>query len=216
MRASLYLVLASLAAGCSLEADVPPAPEARNLTERLADGEHLFVDPALTTIEITGRYTGNGGSVGTAIIPLVEGSLDVRVDEQNNLVVDALEAKLADVLAQPTEYPLHLTHIELTLAEPVTAATCWTGDLASASIDTEMTLLLDWALQTPEGVVAPLGTEELGPLLVTVETTVVDGHVVAHLDVHHDGVLWDWAGILQLEDLRIDLEAADVPRGPVP
>jgi hypothetical protein len=117
---------------------------------------------------------------------------------------------------QPASRPIHLTDMRVTLALAASGGSCWTWSGDEASFDTEMTLLLDWALAYEVGEATPLTTQAMGPFPVHVELAAVDERVVATLDLVGPGVFWDWAGIIQLSDLHVELAASDLFLGPVP
>jgi hypothetical protein len=104
---------------------------------------------------------------------------------------------------------LMLTDVRVRLAQPVVITPEWSagGDAGFGSFGAE--LLLDWNLLTKDGQKIPLATQHLYDVSVVIDVfTDTDGRVSALLDGGKQGLVWSWAGLVELDDLHFDIRAA--------
>lgn len=211
MRAVLALVLSVSAAACATSsvADDRAEDSPATVRERLAESTRLFIGRDASTGSITARRrTADGWIAGDTALVIESGELVAQVDASGAVTLDAFEVGIAPI-AVPEEVfrqPAELSDVRVVLATPATASATWTSDNA---LTTRVTLDLDleWSI-TIDGGQTPLGEQHLPPVTVDVSFA-GDGDVVeATLDLAASGELWDWAGLLELTHLELDLGAA--------
>jgi hypothetical protein len=156
------------------------------------------------------RWTHDGWQDGTTPISVSNGELVAKVNAAGDLALSTFAVSLdpIDIPEAVFGKPAQLTDVRLTLAEPVTAAATWT-DEDHATATPSVRLDLAWTLST-DGTKSPLGTQHLPAIPLDIALSGDGGHVDAKLGLHADGELWSWAGLLELTQLELAVDAATV------
>ncbi|HKA86128.1 MAG TPA: hypothetical protein VKE22_00630 [Haliangiales bacterium] len=181
---------------------VPPgAPTPRELLETprtLALGK-------ASTIEVTAHRDIGGEATQTSELAVTGGDLTVHADAAGKLVVDKLSLSLADVWIDSMNFGL--TGLKVTVASEGPAQTAWTADEHSAAATGTVALQLDWSLAA-FGRVLPLATLRLEHIPVMLTVSIVDAHhITLTVQGQEDGMFWSWAGLVELSNLAIHIEA---------
>lgn len=178
------------------------------MRERLMAQTHLFVatQDSAGTITARRRLT-TGWAEGLAKLRIEGGELVVSTDEDDNLVINALELAFQAVTIPPSVLgrEAQLTDLHLRLTAPTHAMSTWDGD-ADARATAPLDLELSWSLAFDDTRL-PLGIPRL-PLLPASLHFVGDGvQIAAEIRVHAPGELWNWADLVKLSDLELALRA---------
>lgn len=201
-RILTVFTLVSLVTACRYDATgVEPSPTARDRLWQAT--EHLELQPAACFLEVNQRA-----------LPLIRGSVDVAADLVGTLQLVAADIQLGDIVVPATtDVPveLHFTNVRISLAKPVNAQTEWSvaGDAGFAHVDADV--VLDWSLVAPNGDIVPLAPQRIKGLALDLD--VFDsqgGRLTATLYGEIDGPFWNWAGLLEMSDLTVDLRAEAV------
>jgi hypothetical protein len=148
----------------------------------------------------------------TAMLPLVGGDVTVAAQTDGTLALMSMSLDLGNVTLSAASVPpdgLNLTDVRLSLKSAAAAAADWTADGQSANASGTTDFLLDWSIEAEAGSIEPLATQRITG--VPLELAVVEDHGRLSLSVHanRDGVFWQWSGLLELADLKLDLDAAN-------
>lgn len=156
------------------------------------------------------------GVTSTVPVALVDGWFEGYAFTEasgQRLGVTRFDAALADVLFTPQQLPpngLTLSQVRFELAEPAVLNVRWFGDGTLGWAKGALTVNIHTALRLSTGGESPL---EVARLTVPVELTVsqtANGLIGLWLHVARDGALWNWAGLFELGDLSLSLEAFEV------
>lgn len=220
MRATrlIFLGMLSFTACSNTETDtsglLPPAPPRHTgqTNLRLLLGEPQRVTMVNTsTISVTAKRTYNGDLVETVTLPITLGDLSLSVYPDGTLAMDGLSAGFSDVVLSPQAVPpngLHLTDIKLGLQQEADPVTTWGSDANSARAAGTADLVLDWSLVTTNGTVVPLAPQKLAEVPLSLDVKLgANYHVETALQAKKDGVFFDWSGMFQLADLKVDISA---------
>jgi hypothetical protein len=170
------------------------------LRDRLATPEHLVLVPDACFLEVNQKA-----------IPLTGGSIDVQADLIGELQLDATDIHLGDIDVPPTAdrpVELHFTDVKLALPKPIAAATEWSaaGDAGFTHIDTDVQLI--WSLVTKDGQVIPLAPQNIKKVPLEIDVFEAgNGRLTSTVHGEIQGPFYDWAGILEMSDLTVDLRA---------
>jgi len=210
MRA-LALTSILLAACAGTSTDAPTGPTFASVHDRLAtEATRLFISGEGSSGSLDAkRYTSAGWVDGTSAISISSGELSMK------LTGDQLSAQMFDLSLDPIDLPdslfgqpARLTDVRVTLASSASATATWTdNDDATATIP--MKLDLGWSISINGGV-TQLGAQHLPVIPLDVMLTGAGDHVDATLDLHGDGTLWSWAGLIELSKLDLSFAGATV------
>lgn len=195
----------------SLVACASPSPSALpdgSLHDQLAaEPARLVVSAATSTGEVTARRdTPTGWQAGSIALEIASGALVVRGDADGALTLAAFELDLESI-ALPASLigkPAELDDVQLVLAHPTALATTW-SDADAAEATATIALDVDWKLVV-DGKAASLGPQHLAPLPIAVSLTGPD--LASSITITAPGELWQWAGLLALDDLALELRAS--------
>lgn len=200
------LVLALFATACT---GVPGSgPHYESVRERLSEAPASFyVRADASSGTVTARRRGQSGWIdGTTTLAIEHGYVRAEIVDDDQLEIQQLEIAVAPIpLDGVFERPAHLQDVRLRLVEPVRADVAWTSvDAATATL--VMAFDFDWRLGF-DGEVFPLATQHLPPVNVDV---ILDGdgeHVGARLELEAKGELWNWADLVQINELSLSIAA---------
>jgi hypothetical protein len=203
-----FLALTLFAAACTTAA---PAgnPNYDSVRDRLSEGPtHLFVGGADSTGSVTARrWTPGGWIEGDSTLVIESGELFVAVDASGRLSLSKLEVRLApiEIPEEVFKKPAQLSDVRIKLTDTVAGTAQWASD-DEASASLPLMLDLEWAIAISGGK-TPLGTQRLPPVDVDL-TLAGDGTTVeARIGLAATGMLWNWAGLLELTHLELQLQA---------
>lgn len=210
---SVFMAGAALA-GCTSSSTPEGQPAYDSMKARLSAPTRLYTGPGESSGEITAaRYTHDGWVAGTTPLAIMHGEIDGALDQAGKLALSQFEADV-DSIAIPDDVfgkPASLKDVRVTLASPTVADLAWTDD-NDAEATMSVALDLDWRIAIGDAPMpgTQLGTQHLPP--VTVHATLSgDGeHIEATAALDAQGTLWDWAGLLKLTELKLELNAATV------
>jgi hypothetical protein len=186
-----------------------PGPTTRQRLEQ--DSTSFRVQPVLSL----GRFTTRTLVGGESAVPLqlVDGWFDAHALASGAgpvIAVMHFDATLEDVKFTKGQLPpngLTLTGVRFALKEPQLLHVKWLGDgnvgvaTGSLAVEVHSALLLSTGSQSPLAV---------AQLEVPVELTVgqtANGLIGLWLDVTPQGSLWNWAGLIELGDLSLAVQA---------
>jgi hypothetical protein len=207
MRTLLALTL--FAAACTTAAPAG-GPDYDSVRERLSDGPtRLFVGGSDSTGTVTARrWTPGGWIEGESTLVIESGELFATVDAGGRLSLSKFEVRVApiEIPEEVFKKPAQLSDVRVKLTEPATGAAQWASD-DEAQATLPLRLDLEWAIAVNGGK-TPLGTQHLPPVDVDLTLTGDGGSVEATIALAATGMLWNWAGLLELTHLELRLEAA--------
>jgi hypothetical protein len=209
MRA-LVLIVISLAPACAAPEESPPDPAGApaSVREALTGGAALAIAPHASAGAITARQWRGRWEQGELAIRVDGGTLALSADRDGALALDDLHVTLAPIELPDRVFgePARLTDLGLALAAAVapTRATWDQPDAAHATLT--VSVRLTWSLDT-QGRVTPLGPVTLRDLPVELDVGGDPTHVTATVGVRAAGTVWTWAGLVELRDLALTLDA---------
>ena len=189
---------------------VPPA--ASTARGYLAEPRSFTIMPS-SMAQVTARRMYLDQAEETAMLPLVGGEVTVQARAGGMLALTAMTLELGDIKLSSTSVPptgLTLMAVKLSLKSQADASAEWSADDDAANASARTDLLLDWSIEAQQGSVEPLATQRISnvPLdLAVVEAS--GGRLTLSLHGGRDGVFWQWSGLMELADLKLDLEAAN-------
>lgn len=210
MRALLALPL--LASACASGSLLGTESGPDTVRERLDKPTRLYIGATGSTGSVTAsRWTHDGWIDGTSPLTITNGELVAKVDQAGNLTVTNFEVGVdpIDIPEAVFGKPAQLQNVRVTLAStPAPVSAQWASD-DDATSAVPLDLELSWAIAI-DGNITPLGNQHLPP--ITVDLGLVgDGSTVdATVGLHAMGDLWNWAGLLKLTDLQLDLAGETV------
>ncbi len=189
-----------------------PEPPATT-RERLATPRQLEIMPGDGVVSVAATRHTDTIETGQIDMTILGGDLEVSAQPGGELVIHRLLVVLDDVVLSETELPpngITLTGISLRLAEPAIAQATWQSDGDVAAAEASLDLDFDWAVLGDDGTPLPLGVQHIGAVDVTLDVASdAEGRVAVTLRAARDGELWDWAGIVELADLRVSLASIE-------
>jgi hypothetical protein len=211
MRSILAFVLfAGVVASACTSASPSGLEEFDSVRDRLSDGPtKLLVGTEGSTGTITARrWTHQGWVEGQTQITIENGEVLGSVNALGNLELGKLEVGVApiDIPEEVFGKPAQLTNVRVRLPKALVGELAWSSD-DDATTQLSLALDLDWAIAVG-GNQTPLGTQHLPPVPVDFAITGGGDHIDASIDMHAAGELWNWAGLLELTGLELELSAA--------
>jgi hypothetical protein len=190
--------VAAVAGGCAPDAGGPDWPPP--VHEALRQQTTMPLMPDSCSAHLDGRS-----------LPLQGGDITLMIARDGRVELDGVRVELQDIRVtgeDPRLDGLVLTDVRVTLSQPAVAPVEWTvhGDAGYATLVVDLDL--DWTLVTPQGHLATLATQHLQDVTVDLDLfTGPDGRVIAVLHGGKLGVVWSWAGLVELRDLYFDVRA---------
>lgn len=154
------------------------------------------------------RWTSDGWVAGDTMIKISSGELEASADKTGRLTLSTFEVGVdsIDIPEEVFKKPAQLTDVKLQLTAAASADTTWTSDdAATATLTADLDF--SWTIKV-NGNKTPLGTQHLPPVPVDFAITGGGDHIDASIDMHAAGELWNWAGLLELTGLELELSAA--------
>jgi hypothetical protein len=201
---SLTLALVFMV-GCASSPPEGPSPAA-DVRDRLATPTKLLlVAPDSSGSVVARRYVNSSWQSGTIALALNNGELDVAADAAGQLAITELAVGVAPITIPKDVFgkEVQLRDVRVTLADKLTATTRW-ADANTARASAMVALDLGWTLYV-DGNAAPLGTQHLGPLPITIALSGDGAEVDATLSLQGSGMVWKWADLIELDDLQLAL-----------
>jgi len=211
MRNIAYLSLLFLAACGVDQPGTQPTLSFASVRDRLShEPTRLFIPGTGSTGSLVAkRYTHDGWVEGTSTLAITGGELTAKATgDQVSAASFELELAPIDLPDAVFGKPAQLTDVRVTLASSVTAPATW-SDADDATATLPVMLDLAWSIAIDQGV-TQLGTQHLPVIPLDLTLTGGGDHVDATLSLHGDGTLWTWADLLQLADLKLEIEASTV------
>lgn len=183
--------------------------------ERLAQNIPLRVHPVTSLGTLTAQRVLNGF---TSEVPLKlsDGWFEAQALTSRGgplIAVMRFGAALDDVKFTALQLPPHgltLTKVSFAMPEPALMPVRWLGDGSVGMAKGTLAVDLRTSVLLSTGAVSPL---EVARLQVPVELTVsqtANRLVALSVQVVPDGKLWNWAGLFELRDLMMSMEAFEV------
>ncbi len=184
-----------------------------SVRERLQDAPtrlHIGGDASTGTVTAR-RWTTSGWLEGDTPLDIESGELRAQIDANGRLTLDAFEVAIApvDIPEDVFKKPAQLADLKIKLTEATSGAATWsTQNEATARVT--MKLDLAWSIAVNGGK-TPLGAQELPPVDVDLTLEGDGEYVGARVALAAAGELWNWAGLLQLTrlDLQLGAETSD-------
>lgn len=204
-----FLALALFTAACTTNA--PAGSESfDSVRERLADAPtRLFIGGVESTGTVTARRWTQGGWIeGDHTLTIENGELEASVDGSGKLALKGFEVTVApiDIPEEVFKKPAQLTDVKIKLIEATTGAATWAND-NEATARIQLKLDLGWSI-TVNGGKTPLGEQHLPPVDVDFTLSGDGDFVGATIALAARGELWDWAGLLEMTRLELDMSAS--------
>ncbi len=209
---SLY---AALAAGCAPTSSAAPEGAAPSLETRLAreGGAVMTIGRELSQGRVSLQLPHVESAASPQLLPVEGGRLHVAASGNHALHLEDLSVALSSVRIPAQRLPpagLHIGQIHLLLADEEFLETEWLSDseaFASGRVD----FIIEWSVLFEDGT-----AHRLAPVLV--EDVRVDVHVLldargrvsARADVYEADEVFDWAGLVRLSDLDLELSAREL------
>lgn len=205
-HAAFALLLCASLSACTDGAD-PLAPEADNtLMARLRTPTTLEIDSDASLLAIN-AFTDQTADAMPINFTIVDGRVDVRADDNGDIVVHAFEFGLEDVSIAPDLFPpdgLQLRDLSVRMEYPVVATPEWTR--SSASVEVAMDITAEWS-GVFNGNTYALRSINLKDIIISADLALVDGRVSALVSGARAGTFWDWADKFEMADLVVEVDA---------
>jgi hypothetical protein len=198
--------LPALLLACSAGGDDSAIPASETLHERMRDGLRFFVSSDSGSVTVTGSDDRRAGQT----LAILDGELALGIGADDEVVLDDFEVALEDAHVSLLGFPLHLTGIRASLAEPAPGQGCWSTTLDDVTIDTAVDLRLEWALALDGGGILRLATQRIENIAVHVRVVAEGDRAVALLEARNDGTFWEWDDLAQLANLKVRLVATEI------
>lgn len=206
------LALPLLVTACTQNASPSAGENYGSVRERLADGPtRMYMAGAESTGTVTARRWTSGGWIeGDSALAIDSGELSATVDSSGILTLRSFEVGVApiEIPEEVFKKPAQLSDVRIKLTAPASGAATWTGD-DTASAKLSMTLDLEWSI-TVNGGKTPLGSQHLPQIDVDLTLGGDGEYIEASLGLAASGELWNWAGLLELSHIELDLAATTV------
>jgi hypothetical protein len=173
------------------------------------DGATLAVSGPASTGAIVARLWRTNWQDYPVVLGIGDGEVALSADAAGDLVVEDLGFALApiELSDQIFDEPTALVDLRVDLAaDAAPAPTTW-ADADTATAAAAVTFRLSWALSVGDRV-TPLGPVTLTQLPLALSVGGDAAHVDAGLELHADGVVWQWADLIELADLSLSIAAA--------
>jgi len=213
---SLLVLLASI--GCGPDIGDPATGSDDDLAGLLSQPVSLGIVPSADgSLARVGAVVLHDGEVSDVEVVVTGGRLSLALVD-GGLRVDSLVVDAADLSVGPAAMPPDgaiLTGLSFALAAPV-EATVSSANATAALGEGGLAVTLSWAVQLEYGTVelAPIRLSAL-PFELSVELDDT-GEIHAHLGASQTGSFWNWAGIFELRDLALELDASTGQAAPDP
>jgi hypothetical protein len=192
----------------------PPVVQPASNTTRgyLAQPRTFRIMPS-SMAQVTARRAYLDELIETAMLPLQGGDVTVLAQPDGTLAITGMTLELGDITLSAATVPpdgLNLMGVKLSLKTTTAAAADWSSDDDTANATARTDFLLDWSVEATTGSIEPLATQRITG--VPIELALVEGHDgKLSLSLHgaRDGVFWQWSGLLELADLKLDLDAVN-------
>ncbi len=210
LRTSSTLPLLCLMACTSVPLADEPSYE--SVRDRLAHAPtRLLVSAPESSAAITTRsWTFDGWQEGSVDVTLGAGEIVATADAGGQLQLVSFGVT-ADPIAIPDHVfgkPARLEGVRLALASSPPARTTWSeNDEATATVALDLTL--SWTISIGDQVI-PLATQQLAPIPADLVLGGSGDHVDGTLVLHSSGVLWSWAGFVELTELELAVVASSI------
>jgi len=186
-----------------------PAATAPNVRARLAAPTRLLLAPGSTGSIVAKQWTQGGWQSGTLALQLADGDVTAVANSDGQLALTELRIDLAPIAIPDSVFgkPAQLQDVQLALAmQPPMASAQW-SDANDATATATVQLDLSWAIFI-DGAATPLGTQHLAALPLAIALGGDGSNVHATLQATAAGEVWSWAGLLELDDLSLALDAS--------
>lgn len=204
------LGLALAAAGCADTEDADPgAPPRGDLIDALSAPRSFSIESDASVIRVTATNHRAGGGKEVEFT-VVDGTIAMRAEDDGALTISEMSLDLADITVSPALFPpdgLGLRKLSVQLDYPVVAFPAYASDGITATVETQVSTTLAWSAEFDSGNVYPLRSIELTDLPLRAELRLDGDEVSARLSAARTGEFWDWAGMFDLKDLVLELEA---------
>lgn len=208
MRTLLALTL--FATACTTNASIGPGSY-DSVRDRLSDAPtRLVIGGAPSTGTVTARrWTAGGWIEGDTALTVESGELAAGVDSSGAVSLVAFEVGMApiEIPEEVFKKPAQLSDVKIKLLEAASGAARWSNENNEATARLTLKLDLEWSISVNGGK-TPLGAQHLPPVDVDVTLSGDGEYVGATLGLAASGELWNWAGLLQLTHLELQLGAA--------
>lgn len=210
LASSLTLLVLFSSIGCGPDIGDPATGSNDDLAGLLSQPVSLGIVPSADgSVARVSAVVLHDGAVSDVEVVVTGGRLSLSLDDAG-LRVDSLVVDAADLSVGPAAMPpdgATLTGISVALASPVEAAVDSASETEAVG-EGGLPVTLSWAVQLEYGTVelAPIRLPAL-PFELSVELDDA-GEIHAHLGANQTGSFWNWAGIFELRDLALELDAS--------
>lgn len=207
MRTLLALSLTATAA-CATSS-VAPSDEYDSVQDRLQQAPtRLFIGGDASTGTVTARrWSPTGWIAGEHALSIESGELYASVDASGQLRLETFEVGIEpiDIPEDVFKQPAQLSDVKVKLVEATQGSATWTSE-NDATARLSLKLDLEWAIAVNGGQ-TPLGEQHLPPIDVDFTLSGDGEYVGATIALAASGELWNWANLLELTHLELELGA---------
>ena len=204
------LALALVTTGCA--ANLTTGSDSYDsVKDRMQDEPtRLFIGGDSTGTVTARRYQQGAWVEGDHTLVIEGGELRAKVDDSGTLTLESFEVAVAPIEIPEDVFkkPAQLADVKVKLLEATTGTASWTSE-NEATATLQLKLDLEWAIAINGGK-TPLGEQHLPPVDVQFTLSGDGEYVGATIGLAATGELWNWAGLLQMTKLELELGAETV------
>ncbi len=204
------LALALVTTGCAANLSTG-SDSYDSVKDRMQDEPtRLFIGSDSTGTVTARRYQQGGWIEGDHALVIEGGELRAKVDDSGKLTLESFEVAVAPIEIPEDVFkkPAQLADVKVKLLEATTGTASWTSE-NEATATLQLKLDLEWAIAINGGK-TPLGEQHLPPVDVQFTLSGDGEYVGATIGLAATGELWNWAGLLQMTKLELELGAETV------
>jgi hypothetical protein len=199
---SAAFLFAILAGGCAMDEGGTPIPPA--VRDAIDDEPaQLMIDTANSKAYADGR-----------VVALESGSIVLSMGHHEKLGIDSLDVQLGTMIVageSPYLDGIELRNVRVSLYAPQEVEVTWTASGEAGFAHLVADLALDWDIVASNGQQAGLARQRLKDVEIELDVfSSMDGSLTAMIHGSRPGVIWDWAGLADIRDIRFDVRAESV------
>ena len=193
------------------------SPGQTTLQSELEKGLCLTMLPETSALSVDARWNRGADEVESSVdLVLNGGFVRLEADRDGSLRLDDFSLEIDDIVVESELLHTTIELTEVSIAQTREATTVVAGwDELDGHLEVELTLGLElsWSLRLEDGSVVPLAGQELVEFPLQLQLAMDSRGVYAGFEVYGDGALWNWANVVEIYGLQLDLRADE--QGPI-